>query len=95
MEQVIIFILILLLIALGAIIASYIRLLSAIIERSNEIKEDVFGSHYESMTQIATDTNFLNSLWVRGCYRKIADTNLSELVSKAHRMLIECLGYKF
>jgi hypothetical protein len=75
------------LIGVGIFLIKYSRTLTAIVDQSNVAGVDIFGARYKNVYHIMGDVGFLNSLWVRGCYKKISEPKLSELVARAHRML--------
>ncbi len=75
------------LVGIGIFMAKYVRVLTAIVDRSNESGVEIFGARYKSIYSLMADINFLNTLWGKGCHEQIADAQLSELVAKAHRML--------
>ncbi len=75
------------LVGMGFFMAKYTRVLTAIVDRSNESGVDIFGARYKNVYPLMADINFLNTLWAKGCHEQITDAQLSELVVKAHRML--------
>lgn len=76
-----------LLIGMGVFMVKYARVLTEIVDCSNESGVAIFRARYKNVYHLMADISFLNTLWGKGCQKQIPDLQLSELVAKAHRML--------
>jgi uncharacterized integral membrane protein len=87
MEPFILIIFVAFLIGMGIFLAKYYRILSSIVNRSNETGIEIFGTRYKNVYSLMADISFLNTLWAKECFMQIKDGQLTELLAKAHNML--------
>lgn len=87
MGLVITILLLALMVGAGIFLIKYSRTLTTIVDYSNATGISVFGNQYRNAYQLMSDTSFLNHLWVKNCHKEIEDSQLSNLVAKAHSML--------
>ncbi|SIS78976.1 hypothetical protein [Neptunomonas antarctica] len=87
MESIIVILFLASLVGMGFFLIKYLHVLAAIVDCSNASGVEIFGAHYKNVYHLMADVRFLNTLWVKGCHEQVADSQLSTLVAKAHRML--------
>ena len=87
MDSIIVLLFLVFLIGMGIFMAKYARLLQSIVDCSNETETEIFGARYKNIYHLMADISFINTLWAKGCHNDISSSQLSELISKAHRML--------
>ncbi len=87
MESLFVIIFLAFLIGMGIFMAKYARVLTAMVNRSNEAGIEIFGAKYKNIYHLMADISFLNTLWAKDCHMQIEDNQLSSLTATAHLML--------
>ncbi len=87
MDAIIVLLFLIFLIGMGIFMVKYARLLQSIVDYSNEIEVEIFGTRYKNSYHLMADISFINTLWAKDCHSEADNNQLSALLFKAHRML--------